>query len=212
MTALVEPAVEPALDVRTFLLGERGVEGLRESLREVGDLFEGGSPIQGAARRLVDEHLGEVAAGFLDVDLGAAVVAGWRRHAQLVQAARETVATPGLTEIVELARHRITTTWRPRVELMLGPASLATIAFELVVSFEIVGLHACVTQGRVFRVGGGQGSVRAALSVGGRCLLEREAPFDARLSVPLGPGMPLLGPPETPAVPSVVPGQPTRSG
>ncbi len=136
MTALVEPAVEPALDVRTFLLGERGVEGLRESLREVGDLFEGGSPIQGAARRLVDEHLGEVAAGFL----------------------------------------------------------------------------ACVTQGRVFRVGGGQGSVRAALSVGGRCLLEREAPFDARLSVPLGPGMPLLGPPETPAVPSVVPGQPTRSG
>lgn len=205
MTTLAEPPVEPALDVRTFLLGDEGPAALRERLREAVDRDSADRPeVTRALRRVADEQLAEVAAGFLDIDLGATAVGGWRLHGQLRDAARETAATPGLTTIVELAEHRMTSTWRPRIDIVLGPTTLAHLAFELAVTFDIVGLHASVTAGRLTRLGGGRGQLEAVFSFGGQRLVERRAPFDAHLSVRLGPGVPLLGVPEPRAAPSVV--------
>ena len=98
----------------------------------------------------------------------------------------------------------MTSTWRPRIEIVLGPTTLAHLAFELVVTFHIVGLHASVTAGRLTRLGGGNGQLEAVFSLGGQRLVGRRAPFDAHLTVRLGPGVPLLGVPEPDATPSVV--------
>lgn len=210
MTILAEPPVGPALDARAFLLGDGGVDLLRERLRAAADLDlpDGPGGLPSRLRGALDEQVAEAAAGFLDVDLGATAVAGWRTYEQLLAAARETRRTPGLTTVVELAEHDLVSTWHPRLDVRLGGARLTSLAFTLTVAFHVVGLHAVVTAARLTRVGGGEGRVRAAFALGGRCLLEREAPFDARVGVPLGDGVPLLGSaePRPEDAPSVVEG------
>jgi hypothetical protein len=205
MTTLTDPPVEPALDVRTFLLGDGGPELLKGRLRDAAELTRASrEDLSDAARRVVDDGLADAAATFLDVDLGATAVAGWRLHEQLRTAAAETLATPGSSQVVELYDHSMTTTWRPHVDLVAGRATLARVSFLLEVVFTVVGLHATVTGGRLVRLGGGSGEVRASFSCGGASIAERTAPFDARLSVPLGSGIALLGPAEPAATPSVV--------
>lgn len=205
MTVLADPPAEPALDVRAFLLGDAGPAALRDGLREALAQHppDGLARLGRSARGLLDEQLADAAAGLLDVDLGATAVAGWRRHQQLVQAARETRDAPGLTLLVDLAAHRTTSTWRPRVELVVAGGAAAHVTFELSVTLEVVGLMAAVAGGRLTRLGGGRGTLTARLAVGGQVLAERSAPFDAHRSVRLGDGVPLLTAPrpeETPAV------------
>lgn len=207
MTTMAEPPAADALDVRTFLLGDKGPEALRAELSDaLSEMEDKGlaKAVSGPARKVLDEELAEVAAGFLDVDLGATAVAGWRLHRQLIAAAQETQRTPGLTQRVPLARHTMTSTWKPRVEVQLGPASLAHLSLEVRVTFVMVGLSATVHGGRLMRLGGGSGTVSARLSLGGHPLVERTAPFDARVSVPLGAGIPLWEIPEPRDAPSVI--------
>lgn len=195
MTTPVAPAPGPGLDVRTLLLRGGGVDRLRDHLRDVvrPDAAPRGPRLSSRLWATVVEQVAEASAGLLDVDLGAAAVAGWRTHGALVAAARETRGTPGLTVVVELAEHDLLSTWRPRVDVVVAGTTVAHLALELTVALHVVGLHAVVQAARLTRLGGGEGEVTATLSVGGQCLLQEEAPFDARLSVPLGDGVPLLG-------------------
>jgi hypothetical protein len=209
-TALAAPPTEPALDVRTFLLGDDGPAALRDALRDAVDREAAEAPdgerprTTKVLRRVAADQLAETAAGFLDVDLGAVVVAGWRKHRQLREAAQQTAADPGLRVIVELAEHRVTARWRPRVEVVLGPTTLAHLEFELAVGLRLAGLHAGVSGGRLTELAGGTGDLQATFSLGGQTLAERKAPFDASATVPLGRGVPLLGPPDQRTTPSVV--------
>jgi hypothetical protein len=67
-----------------------------------------------------------------------------------------------------------------------------------------VGLSATVVDGRLTRLGGGSGEVSATLSMGGRTLAERTAPFDAQRSVALGRGIALMSDDGVAPAPSVV--------
>jgi hypothetical protein len=211
MTALAEPPAAGALDVRTFLLGDAGPEALREQVEAALSTDGVVGALGASVRRAIGRELADVVAGFLDIDLGEAAVAGWRRHERLQAAARETARTPGLTDRVDLARHTMTNTSKPRVELQRGETPLAHLSLELRLKSTLVGLSATVSGGRLTRPGGGSGEVSAALSMGARTLVERKAPFDAHRSVALGRGIPLLTPgddllatpPNSPA-PSVV--------
>lgn len=203
-----------ALDARLFLLGEDGADGLRDAVRGA----VSGVPDSAAAlRQVADDRLADVAAGFLDVDLGAVAVAGWRRHRQLLDAAHQTLDDPDLTAVVELVEHRTSSTWRPRVEVRVGGAPVAHLGFVLTATVRVAGLMASVRRGLLTHVGGGRGELHAQFSLGGQVLLERRAPFDAGLQVPLGDGIVLL-PPRRPAAvpvgqrdPSVVAGRPDPS-
>jgi len=114
-----------ALTARTFLLGDNSVAGLREAVRRASDGVPGDAARTAALGQVTDDRLAEVAAGLLDVDLGLVAVAGWRRHRQLVVAARETLSDPGLTTIVELVEHRTSSTWRPGFWVRLGEVRVA---------------------------------------------------------------------------------------
>lgn len=206
MTALADPPAPSALDLRAFLFGGDTPAAVQERLRKA--LEDEGvvdaSSLPAGALRLLQGQLAEMAAGFLDVDLGSAAIAGWRRHEQLKAAALQTRASPELTVIVELATHRMTCTWRPRIEVTVGPAVAAHLTFELKVTFDLVGLTASVSGGRLTGLGGGRGTLTAILAVGGHTLAERAAPFDAHRSVALGRGVPLLRGGNSSSTPSVV--------
>lgn len=206
MTTMVEPTGD-GLDVRTFLLGDDGPAALRDRLARA--LADDDGRVAGLAepvRRALDEELTEVVQGLLRVDLGATALKGWRLHQDLLAAARTTQDTPGLVQRVPMADHTVTSTWRPRVQALLGGKPVAELAFALEVSLTLVGLSATVTGGRLTRLGGGSGTASAVLSLGGRPVMSRTAPFDACASVPLGAGVPLLSAeePSVAAAPAVV--------
>src|SRR6266700_5846872 len=81
-----EALAQQMLSVSAGVTLDRALENLPKVTRE-------------AAVREVTDAL----AGLLDVDLIGVLGAGWRKHHDLVAAARRTLAAPGSTELVDLA-------------------------------------------------------------------------------------------------------------
>lgn len=190
-----EPVITSPVTARIFLYGEDSVPQLTQRLQGL-DLGSASGALGSTAGKLLDESIAPIAAGFLDVDLGAVLAAGWRISEQLTSAARETLAAPGSTSIVDVASHRVESTWQPRIDVVLGSRSVAHLAGRLTVAFELTGLCATVSAGRLTRVGGGRCRVVVTFAIGGRTLGERTAQFDPQLGLPLGEGIALSTEPE----------------
>jgi len=205
MTTLAgsEPVIAEPMTARVLLYGDEGLTQLKEQLSDIDILHDAGAEagaLGSVARKMLDDQLAPIADSFLDVDLGQVATAGWRLHEQLLAAARETRATPGLTSIVDLASHRIESTWHPRVEAVSGSHPVAHFTFELTVAFDITGLSAAVVAGQLTQIGGGRCRVQVSFRIGGRTLAQRSARFDPHLAFPLGAGIALPVVPEpTPA-------------
>ena len=88
-------------------------------------------------RQAAEHQVGVVADGLLSLDLGDLVIAGWRKQADLAAAAERTAANPNSPEVVELATHRISSTHRPYVELLLNEQHLTNVNFELKLEYRI---------------------------------------------------------------------------
>ena len=201
---------------RSFLFGdgEGGDTGrlLGEALHEQGvgrTALSSVRRLPASAAHLVDREIGTVADGLLDLDLGDALVLGWRRYSALVDAAERTLAAPDGAEIVALATHRITSTYRPHVDLMVGGVKLNTFEFELQIVFDLTGVSAVVRSGNLVAVRGGDCLVTARLFLEGLRLAERKKPVDVTREVRLVPGVPLVRKPAPPpALPQQRGGQP----
>lgn len=129
--------------------------------------------------------------GFLDLDLGAAVVAGWCAHRDLVKAGRETLAAPG-TVLVPLAGRDVTLAKRPAVDVMVGDAVLTTLVFEVRIDVHVDTANGVVRGGRLVELTTGTCRVTATLSCEGSELRSTEYRFDPRVGCPLGDGLPLV--------------------
>lgn len=172
-----------------------GSERLDEGLRARGVVSvddPGIPPLAESALGLVDEEIGRVAEGLLDVDLGDALVAGWRKHAALVEAGRRTLATPGSEEVVVLARHRVRSSYRPSVDLLIDGVKVNSFEFDLQVVFDLAGVSAVVSTGRLTALRGGRCEVSATLTLEGARLAERRHEVDLALIVPLSRPIPLV--------------------
>lgn len=73
----------------------------------------------------------------LRFDVIELLVDGWRDHHDLTDAARRTLTTPGSTELVALATHRVTVSQSPTVDLLLNGELVETVEFELTLQFDI---------------------------------------------------------------------------
>jgi hypothetical protein len=133
--------------------------------------------------RLADEMLGMRA-----VDL---ITAGWRKHAELVEAANETIADPDKTMFVNLASHRVISrhTWTINVVIA---APVISIVFVLAVTFDIDALLAVVRAGRIIGIRGGRCTMRAALTAQEQKLADQSVQFDIDSQLVLDPGINLL--------------------
>ena len=105
------------------------------------------------------------AAVLLKIDLIEVLVAGWREHGDMHRAARRTLDTPGSRELVGLVPHRITTLQHPAVSILIDGRRVHTLQLGLSIFFDITGLVAGVSHGRLAGVHSGRGEVGAALAV-----------------------------------------------
>jgi len=207
-------AVIPTQPLTTFvfLFGEAqdSVDALAHALDEQGVLGSLGGALTGlsrAGREAAGGQLASVAHGLLDLDLGGLIVGGWGKYADLTAAAKRTIATPDSTEVLEVATHRITSTHRPSVELLVDDVHVATVRFELGVAFVVKGLVATVHHGQLVALSGGC-DVTATLAAEGRELVKREAHLELPLVLRLGDGIPLLHGVEHPSAVSSSSSQP----
>jgi hypothetical protein len=192
------------LTVRTFLLGsgpEDDLTVLRRSLsehgivsscrREFGELTQDG-------REAADEAVASITAGLLDFDLGDLLIYGWRIHRRLVNAAKETLRSPGRQEVVQLGSHQVTSTHNPTVDLLIDGVRVHTLRFQVTVVFDIALAAAIVQDGRLVSLKAGDGSVTATLTTqmpGGDVeLVRQQRRINLHLIGRLGRGIPLASP------------------
>lgn len=95
---------------------------------------------------------GEVAAAvgnLLTVDLGTILTEGWRTGTQLHNAARASIAEPNSSVVVDLARHRLSYTYQPHIDLLLDGHHAGTVVMVLSLVFDIASVQATVHAGRL---------------------------------------------------------------
>ncbi len=105
------------------------------------------------------------AAVLLKVDPIDVLVAGWREHRDIYSAARRTLATPGSKELVALAPHRISTLQQPAVSILVDSQRVHTLHLGLSIIFEITGLVAGISGGRLAGLHAGRGELGVALTI-----------------------------------------------
>jgi hypothetical protein len=90
-----------------------------------------------AAHQAVGDALCSATGSLLEVDLGDLVVAGWRIHQHLVNAAQETLRVPGKEEVVQLGSHQITSTHHPTVDVLVDGVRVHTFRFRLTIVIDV---------------------------------------------------------------------------
>jgi hypothetical protein len=156
-------------------------------------VLDGLTVLSPGGRQRAEQELGSTLARLIDIELGPLLVAGWRRHTALRVAADRTLAADhDGTELVQLAAHRIVTGHRPHLELSVNGAVLATVHFDLEVSFDIDALVATVRRGRLTELQSGRCLVGVRLAAEGHDLAHKQATLDMAALVPLGDGLALV--------------------
>jgi hypothetical protein len=105
------------------------------------------------------------ASGLLKVDLIEVLVSGWRENRDIFTAARRTLEMPGSSELVGLAPHRISTVQQPAVGILIDGKRVHTLQLGLSIFFEVTGLVAGISHGRLSAVHAGRGHVGVALTI-----------------------------------------------
>jgi hypothetical protein len=139
--------------------------------------------------------------GLLDVDLTGFLVLGWQKHHQVIAAARRSMTVPGSIELVNLATHKITTTQRSSVNLVVDNQRVATVELGLSVVFDVSALVAGIRDGRLVAVHSGRCDVAATLAIQDTEVISRQAHLELPGLIPLGRGIRLLADQSLPAGP-----------
>ena len=184
-----------ALSVRQLLLGDvtddESTSRLQEELDpEVVDdlLTNASSTLRGAAATEVGRAIGAV----VNMDVIDALALGWRKHGLLAEAARRTVSSPGSQEVVELASHRITSSYNPNIEVLLDDHRVGQIDVSLILTANVVGLVGVVTRGRLTSLKSGHIDLSAVLKCQGADLAKGERRIYLATEVSLGEGIRLI--------------------
>jgi hypothetical protein len=144
------------------------------------------------AREAAAHEAATEAAALLDADLLGLLVAGWRAHHDLADAARRTLAAPGSTELVDLIKHQITTTQRPSVSVLVDGDQVATLRFTLSVVFDIGTVVAGIRAGLLVAIHSGRCDVTATLNFQGTDVLTTRTHLELPGLIKLAPGIRLL--------------------
>jgi diguanylate cyclase (GGDEF)-like protein len=171
----------PGLAIHRLWDGETGA-GVKSALVEVAPILQKAAKVEITAR----------AVELLQFDLIGMLVTGWRKYEDLVAAALRTVASPGSTELVQVAQHRVTATVCPYVDILVGEADAATVHFELSVVFDVSLLATSISSGRIVALHSGNCDISATLLAEGTEVASGREHVDLPVVVSLGQGIPLL--------------------
>ncbi len=140
----------------------------------------------------VSRAIGRALGDALQVDLGEVLVGGWNAYRSLREYADPAKHPPQDLAQVALGHHVISSTHKPRVEVRLGPTTLATVEFEVELELNVESAILTLQAGRIKEVAVGKCVGKGTLSCEGAVLVEketREVALPGRLS--LGDGIPI---------------------
>jgi hypothetical protein len=171
----------------------------REILAKDGDQTLNLGNLPPEVRATAVREAARVAADLLKDDLIGVLAGGWRKYRDIVDAARHTLAAPGSTELVSLVAHEVTVAKHPSVSVLVDSRRVATLQLDLSVVFDVMGLQAGISGGRLVALHSGRCDVTATLNVQGTKLLTRQAHLKLPGMVTARPGLRLLPDGEYPA-------------
>lgn len=177
MTAAIPTKPLTALE---FLFGDAQdhIEALTQTLDQrglLGSLDAALQQVSQAGRSAAQNEIVAVTHGLLNLDLVDFVVAGWRKYADLAEAADRTAANPGSSQVVDLATHHITSVHRPSIELLVNNVPVATVDFELQIELVVKALVVTVRNGHIVSLLSGACDLTATLSAESVQLASRQA-------------------------------------
>lgn len=185
------------LTAAAFLFGEGqdSTAALARALVDQGVVGSLGSAVKNltrAGRTAVGGQISSIAHGLIDLDLDNIIIGGWRKYADIMEAAKRTLAEPGSREVVELATHSISFRHQPYVDLIVNEVPVATIHFEMSLKFTVKGLVAAIRDGHLVNLHSGDCAVAGTLAAEGHQLATRAAHIQLPLLMRLGDGIPLV--------------------
>lgn len=193
----MRPTVD-RMSVRSLLLGAGDADASGLVARSVEDQGVGATVggavggMTGRGRSAVCDEVGHVADSLLDIDITDVLFAGWRKHSDLVAAARRTFAAPGSEELVLLATHKITSKHCPHVDVRVDDVVVTRVDMELTLTLLVRGMLGVVTDGRLVGLRGGEADVTGVWMCEHVKLVERRTTYDLPGEVQLGAGIDLL--------------------
>jgi hypothetical protein len=196
MTTATTPATRP-LRTSDFLFGadQEGIKALTTVLTKAGVIGAATATLTSLSRvgrGAVGSQIATVAQGLLDLDVGEIVTEGWRRMEDLVEAAKRSLATPGSSEVVDLATHSVSSKHSPKVEMLVNNVVIAKVELELSLELVLKSVVATIRDGRLVEVHSGDCDITGKLSAEGRQLAKREAHYEVPALLRLGAGIPLV--------------------
>jgi hypothetical protein len=193
MTSPPQTPPQTVLDL-LFAPGEDNSRAVSELLSPgaTGDLGRALENVPATLREAAAGEITNAARGVLDVNLTGFLVSGWRKHREVIAAARRTVAASGSIELVDLATHQITATQRPVVNVLVDNHHVATVELGVSVVFNISALVAGIRGGRLVAVHSGRCDVTATLAIQDAKVISRQVHLELPGIIPLGRGIRLL--------------------
>jgi hypothetical protein len=201
MTSAQQDRQRTALDL-LFGPGNNAPAALAQQIASAGtdgDLDRALESLPQATREAAVHEATAAAAGLLDVDLSEVLIAGWRKHHDLIGAARRTVAAPGSVELVQMAPHQVAMSQNPSVTVLVDGARVATLRLGLSVVFAVGALLATIRAGRLTALPSGYCDVTATLAIDGTDVVTRQAHLELPGFIQLGQEIPLLAAHDDPA-------------
>ena len=159
--------------------------GERSLSRALGQLPE-------MTRKAAAQEAASTAAALLQVDLVEVLVHGWRKHRDIVSAARRTLATPDSTELVTMVGHEVTVDQQPAVKVLVDGRPVATLQLGLSIEFDVNALVLGISGGLLSAVHSGHCDITVTLAVQGTDLAVRHAHLELPGVIPLRRGIKLL--------------------
>lgn len=184
-------ALTETLTVRDLLYGDAPVEptqALADSLQQSGTVSNLVARFPGVSS-LVEREVAKEIDGLLSQSLLDLAVDGWKKFAELMDAARRTGDNPAARETVKLVTHRIEFSHPWTVEVLVNGKSAGTLEVELAGSLGMDLVVLVVQRGRITAIESGRCIVTTALEIAQTEVVKRQGRFNLGGEIPLGHGL-----------------------
>ena len=179
---LFGPDTDAAEALASEILSPGGEQSLSRALGQLPEM----------TRKAAAQEAASTAAALLQVDLVEVLVHGWRKHRDIVSAARRTLATPDSTELVTMVGHEVTVDQQPAVKVLVDGRPVATLQLGLSIEFDVNALVLGISGGLLSAVHSGHCDITVTLAVQGTDLAVRHAHLELPGVIPLRRGIKLL--------------------
>ena len=110
----------------------------------------------------------------LDIDLGKLIFSAWERYRLLRKYCDKEAYPPEETAFVPLAEHKIQSTHRPFVEIMINDTPVGRLDFDIRLTLDLEGLELKVRDGKVMAITAGSCRGSGTLKCGDVLLKEQK--------------------------------------